>query len=314
MERRGHHPRQQEPAPDERTQRPWQSRPGSDGPTQRAPRPPAASADRKQRVPQPDAPSDGHTLDALGLADAPRDHPLLYPGAWPADSGLLDGDRLLPLDRLVYDDRVPVLAVGSNACPGQLRHKMRASGITSPIPMVKARVTGIEVGVSAHVSRMGYVSASPFNAPAAVRELFLTWLDAEQLAVIDASEGVPLENGNYGRAWLPSPDVRIELPDGTSLPGAFAYVNRHGVLHNGTKAPRTHPGQRALLTELLLGSARLRELFGVTPEEFCARASADRRLCERGTLLLAEEKLVTASGLERYVRVQQTGSPGTGSS
>ncbi|MGI5373493.1 hypothetical protein ACQEV2_04400 [Streptomyces sp. CA-251387] len=254
------------------------------------------------------------TLEAQGLAEAPREHPLLYPGAWPEDSGLLDGNRLLPLDRLVYDDRVPVLAFGSNACPGQLRYKMAEFRITAPIPMVKARVTGVEVGVSAHVSRMGYVSASPFSAPEVVRELFLTWLDAEQLAVIDASEGVPLPNGNYHRAWLAAPEVQVVLADGTALPGAFAYVNRRGVLHNGNGGPRTHLGQRALLTELLGTSARLRELFGVTPEEFVARARADALLCERGTRLLAEEKLVTASGLEKCVQVQQTGSPGTGSS
>lgn len=246
----------------------------------------------------------GHTLEALGLAEAPRDHPLRYPGVWPSDSGLLDGDRLLPLDRLVYDDRVPVLAVGSNACPGQLRHKMDEFGTVSPIPMVRVRVTGIEVGVSAHVSRMGYVSASPFRAPGRVRELFVTWLDAEQLAVVDASEGVPVPSGNYDRGWLPAPDVRIEQVDGSTLPGAFVYVNRHGVLHDGAGAPRTHPGQRPLLTELLLGSARLRALFGVTAEEFCARARADATLCERGTRLFAEEKLVTASGLEGYVRSQ----------
>jgi hypothetical protein len=42
----------------------------------------------------------------------------------------------------------------------------------------------------------------------------------------------------------------------------------------------------------------LRKRFGATPEEFCARARADARLCERGTRLFAEEKLVTASGLE----------------
>ena len=48
------------------------------------------------------------TLEALGLADAPRDQPLLYPGAWPADSGLLDGDQLLPLDRLVHDGLLAV--------------------------------------------------------------------------------------------------------------------------------------------------------------------------------------------------------------
>ncbi|WP_181387490.1 hypothetical protein [Streptomyces sp. Act143] len=256
------------------------------------------------------------TLEALGLAEAPCDHPLLYPGGWPADSGLLDGDRLLPLDRLVHADRAPVLAVGSNASPAQLRHKMAEYGIVSPIPMVRARVSGIDIGVSAHVSRLGYVSASPVEAAGRVRELFVTWLDAEQLVVVDASEGAHLAAGNYRRAWLPAPEVRIELADGTALPGAFVYVNRHGVLHDGTGAPRGHPGQRALLTELLVGSARLRELFGVTPEEFCARARADHELCRQGTRLFKEEKLVTASGLERYAdaTAQQTGRPGTGSS
>jgi hypothetical protein len=242
------------------------------------------------------------TLTALGLAEAPREHPLLYPGAWPRESGLLDGDRLLPLDLLVHEDRAPVLAIGSNASPGQLRHKMTEFGIASPIPMVKARITGVDIGVSAHVSRMGYVSASPVRAPGVVRELFVLWLDAEQLAVIDASEGVPMAAGNFDRAWLPAPDVRVEPADGTVLRGVYAYVNRHGVLHDGAGAPRRHPGeQRPLLTELLRGSARLRELFGSTPEEFCARARADRRLCERGTRLFAEERRVTPSGLERYV-------------
>lgn len=249
----------------------------------------------------------GRTLAELGLAGAPRDHPLTYPGAWPADSGLLHGDRMLPLERLVYDDRVPVLAVGSNACPGQLRHKMDEFGIDSPVPMVRSRVSGLDVGVSAHVSRLGYVSASPVRSPRSLRELFVIWLDRPQLEVIDASEP------HFRRAWLPAPEVRIELPDGSGLTGAYAYVNRHGVLHNGSGAPRPHPGdQRALLGELLVGSAPLRELFGGTPEEFCARARRDPALCARGTRLFAEQKWVTESGLEPYADGQQTGSPGTG--
>ncbi|MET8483948.1 hypothetical protein ACIQVF_21065 [Streptomyces tendae] len=249
-------------------------------------------------------PGEDRTLRALGLAGVPREEPLLYPGAWPRESGLLDGDRLLPLDRAVYeeDGRVPVLAIGSNASPAQLRHKMAEFGIDAPIPMVRSRVTGLDIGVSAHVSRMGYVSASPVGAPGTVRELFVLWLDAEQLAVIDASEGVPMAGGNFDRVWLPAPDVRVEPGGGSVLRGAYAYVNRHGVLHDGTGAPRRHPGaQRPLITELLHGSARLRALFGATPEEFCARARADRRLCDRGTRLFAEEERVTASGLERYV-------------
>ncbi|MFF2422959.1 hypothetical protein [Streptomyces mirabilis] len=243
---------------------------------------------------------DPRTLEALGLAEAPREHPLSYPGAHPEESVLLDGDRLLPLTRRVYEDRVPVLAVGSNACPAQLRHKMAQSGVSGTIPMVRTRVFGLGVGVSAHVSVMGYVSASPFHAPGAVGELFLTWLDAAQLAVVDASEGVPVAEGAYGRVWLPASDVRIELDSGELLPGAHVYVNRRGVLHNGSGTPRPHPGERPLLASLLAGSARLRELFGETPEEFCARARGDAALCARGTRLFASEGLTITSGLERY--------------
>ncbi|MEU2421277.1 hypothetical protein ABZ619_09625 [Streptomyces sp. NPDC007851] len=257
----------------------------------------------------------GRTLAELGLDRAPRDHPLTYPGDWPADSGLLDGDRLLPLERLVHDDgRVPVLAVGSNASPAQLQHKMAESGVIGAIPMVRARVTGLAVGVSAHVSRLGYVSASPVESATSVSELFVLWLDGRQLEVIDASEGVPLPNGNFARAWLPAPAVRVGLADGTTLPGVHAYVNRHGVLHDGTGTPRHHPGESDLLAELLAGSSELRELFGVSPEEFCARARADAELCRRGTRLFAERGWAVASGFERYLRAQQTGSPGTGSS
>ncbi|MFF8319468.1 hypothetical protein ACF06V_20135 [Streptomyces bobili] len=242
-------------------------------------------------------PEEDRTLEALGLADAPRDHPLMYPGVWPAESGLLDGDRLLPLDRLTFPDRTPLLAVGSNACPGQLRHKMAEFGLTSPVPMVRTRVTGIDVGVSAHVSILGYVSASPVHAPGVTRELFVIWLDAEQLALVDATEP------NFDRVQLPEPSARVELDDGGTLSGVFAYVNRHGVLHNGDGVPRSHPGQHALISELLTASTELRRMFGVTPEEFCVRARADARLCARGTELFAKEEMVTRSGLE-HLRVR----------
>ncbi|WP_246114161.1 hypothetical protein [Streptomyces montanus] len=254
------------------------------------------------------------TLEALGLAEAPRDHPLSYPGAWPEESVLLDGDRLSPLTRLTFPDRVPVLAVGSNACPAQLRHKMRQYEISSPIPLVKAKVAGIDVGVSAHVSGMGYVSASPFRARGFTRELFVTWLDPAQLAAVDASEGVQAPSGAYDRVLLPASDVPVELESGEVLDGAHLYVSRRGVLHDGSGTPRRHPGERPLLAELLAESPRLRELFGSTPEEFCARARGDWDLCVRGTRLFAEEGRTTASGLEKYVGDQQTGSPGSGAS
>ncbi|CAM5243426.1 hypothetical protein SALBM217S_06465 [Streptomyces griseoloalbus] len=149
--------------------------------------------------------------------------------------------------------------------------------------------------------------------PGAADQLFVLWLDARQLTVIDASEGVPLPRGNFRRAWLSAPDVRVELPDGSTLPGAYAYVNRRGVLHDGTGTPRTHPGQRPLLTDLLRHSPACVPC-SARPGEFAARARADRALCEKGTRLFAEEGLVTTGGLERYTTSAGTGSadrPGT---
>lgn len=180
----------------------------------------------------------GRTLEELGLARAPRDHPLTYPGAWPKDSGLLRGDRMLPLDRLVHEDRVPVLAVGSNACPGQLRHKLAESGITTPVPMVRTRVTGLDVGVSAHVSRLGYVSASPVAAPGCTRELFVIWLDARQLAVIDASEGVPLREATTAAPGCPRRTY------GSSCPTAGRSPARTRT-STGTASCTTAPAHRA---------------------------------------------------------------------
>ncbi|BCL32630.1 hypothetical protein GCM10017557_74890 [Streptomyces aurantiacus] len=264
------------------------------------------------------------TLEALGLAVAPCDHPLVYPGAWPEESGVLDGDRLLPLTRRAFPGRVPVLAVGSNVSPAQLRYKMRQYELSSPIPLVKARVTGLKIGVSAHVSVMGYMSAAPFRAPGHTRELFVTWLDPAQLAAVDASEGVTRPSGAYDRVLLPATGFRVELESGELLDDVHLYVNRHGVLHDGTGTPREHPGERRLLTELLAESPELRELFGSTPEEFCSRARGAPRLCAEGTRLFARQGRTTASGLEVYVGVggagvsfvrgQQTGSPGSGES
>lgn len=149
------------------------------------------------------------TLESLGLAEAPRDHPLTYPGTWPTESGILDGDLFLPSPPTHPTHPLPRPRARPRRrlqrLPGQLRHKMAEFGIRAPLPMTRVKVTGVEVGVSAHVSLLGYVSASPFNAPGNVRELFVTWLDTDQLAVIDASEGVPVPTGPYDRAWLPSP-------------------------------------------------------------------------------------------------------------
>jgi hypothetical protein len=286
---------------------------------------------------------DDRTLEALGLSEAPREHPLIYPGAWPTESGLLHQNRFLRLKAVenrrlakwmveqppggfrpgktgdgpvplnyalmsanqpLVGDRFPVISVGSNACPAQLRHKMEGLGVSSTIPMVKARVTGIGVGVSAYVSPLGYVSASPFHTPGLSRDLFITWLDAAQLEIVDASEGISDPDGEYDRVLLPPEDFPMALESGELLGGAYLYVHRYGVLRDGSGNPRPHPGEHQLLTELLSESRQLREWFGDTPEEFSSRARGNVQLCEKGTRLFADEGRLTDSGLRQYVTAE----------
>ncbi|MFD8734862.1 hypothetical protein ACFV06_08050 [Streptomyces sp. NPDC059618] len=288
---------------------------------------------------------DDRTLEALGLSEAPREHPLSYPGAWPVESGLLHQNRLLRLtarpqrrlakwlveqppdgfrrggsggapvpvnyalmsaNQTLVGDRYPVVSIGSNACPAQLRHKMEGAGVSSTIPIVKARVTGIGIGVSAYVSPLGYVSSSPFHAPGVSRDLYITWLDAAQLDIVDASEGISDPRGEYDRVLLPAADFPMELESGEILGSAYLYVHRYGVIADGTGAPRTHLGERRLLTDLLAESAQLREWFGETPEEFSRRARGNEQLCEKGTRLFADEDRVTDSGLRQYVTDEPT--------
>jgi hypothetical protein len=261
-------------------------------------------------------------------ANAPREMPTTYPGLWPTTSILLAGDRhfrlqlrlgrrlgqarvmsgqgltgdetrpsdpplnyaLVRYNVAPVDDRVPVLAVGSNASPAQLRHKFANSGVSLVMPLVRATVEGLAAGVAADVAPTGYVPATPIVGPDLVDVLFVQWLDGNQLALLDETEH------SYDRVLLPAGDptdggVRVTLSSGETLGACYAYVSTRGALAmpNGAKAPESasdpgsddpelrriprggpplldgRPGadrQSALLSALLSGSPRLRQLMG----------------------------------------------------
>ena len=109
------------------------------------------------------------TLEALGLAGVPVLEPLLYPGLPVREPSLLNGRQLSPLrvtdgrvggwgvgaaqgptlDDMLrelsvcgVDERCPVIAVGSNAAPGQVSHKLSSRGLSGVVPLVPVRVRG----------------------------------------------------------------------------------------------------------------------------------------------------------------------------
>ena len=161
--------------------------------------------------------------------------------------------------------RVPVVAVGSNAAPSQLLRKLAGRSVRPVVPMTLADVTGIVSGVSAHVSKPGYIPAAPVVIQDAVSRLFVLWLDSVQLRTLDDTEP------NYWRRSLPGESFPVKLVSGVALPKCFLYVGKHGCLTGTAGQPRRMVDQRTLIQELLGESPRLRGLCGETPDEFVTR-------------------------------------------
>ncbi|WP_205519253.1 hypothetical protein [Streptomyces olivoreticuli] len=254
------------------------------------------------------------------LGRAPAEHPLTYPGRPATEPVLLNGRTLTPLTPVPHkrlgdwtvtaDDeptldtllkslrtpttahRHPVIAVGSNASPAQLHHKLARRGLPTATPMVPVRVRGIGVGCSGHIGRNGYVAAAPYAEPDAELALVISWLDTEQLGAVDATES------NYRRVLLPGARFPMTMPSGEALGGAYLYVSLHGVLTD-TADGRPLPGggdQRVLLTRLLTSSPALRDLLGPGPESWVERARADEAVRREGRRIFRRHGWVLTGG------------------
>ncbi|WP_219049567.1 hypothetical protein, partial [Streptomyces sp. JJ66] len=233
----------------------------------------------------------GRTVAEGGFGEVPLLRPLEYPGRVVTEAVLLDGDELVPwragAGGAGTAGRVPVVAVGSNAAPAQVRYKLALAGVPGPVPMVPVRVAGLAVGHSGHVSVAGYVAYAPYPAPGRQARAVLLWLDAAQLAVVDASERF-----NYRRVRLPAERFPVYDTGGAVDvgQGAYVYAGSRGLLADADRAaPRAAGSQHAVLGELLERSRTLRELFGGTPREWVERVREDHRVCARGTAVLRAE-------------------------
>ena len=177
-----------------------------------------------------------------------------------------------PLSRVIQQHggspmsaRVPVVAVGSNAAPSQLVRKFATRSVRPLVAITLSDVSNLVPGVSAHVSKPGYIPAVPVKVPGAASRLSVLWLDNAQLRILDETEP------NYWRRGLPAESFPVRLESGVALPECFLYVGKHGCLVDTRGQPRRLTDQRTLIQELLNESPLLRKLCGKSPEEFVAR-------------------------------------------
>lgn len=199
-------------------------------------------------------------------------------------------------DVVSVDSCIPVLAIGSNAAPSQLRHKFEDRGVPLMIPGVRARVSGVQLGFGAFTAPRGYVPATIFPSPGSEVELVVQWLDAAALREIDRTE-----TSRYRRVWLDeTAGVSILLETGERLAGAYAYVAGGGVLGEdgepwvmatpGATRPRAlaearwMPHQAATMARLQQSSL-VSAALGTSPEHFLERFES---LGDHGVALFAE--------------------------
>lgn len=143
---------------------------------------------------------------------------------------MLTRDRVVPVPATVSTEgREPLLAIGSNACPAQLRRK----GVRGPVFMVPTVLRNHLVVYAGHMTSYGAIPATVVRWPEARCAVFVTWLTREQLTVVDGSE-----NGNYDLVHLPTsagsiPGFRAisgELRGSQGMPIRLAPVMADGPL------------------------------------------------------------------------------------
>lgn len=108
------------------------------------------------------------------------------------------GDKVVPLvealERLggsPLDERIPVLAVGSNGYPRQLLDKFEQDPVNDDsVVVLGCSVRGLRIGYCAGLSlRKGYVPLTASPDREALTHTWLQWLTAEQLEAVARSEG-----------------------------------------------------------------------------------------------------------------------------
>ena len=148
---------------------------------------------------------------------------LAYPYDIPASSFTLRRGRTTRFDPAACAGRTPVLAVGSNRSPQQLRRKFGATD--EALPVQRARLWDHDAVYSAHLTTYGAVPATLRHIAGTVVDIAVTWLSQGQL---DRMHETELPHGNYDYVRLDS--LRVELDGGGTVTGVFAYRSRRGHL------------------------------------------------------------------------------------
>jgi hypothetical protein len=150
-------------------------------------------------------------------------------------------------DPALFEGRVPVLAVGSNASPKRLAEKF---GRDTETPVTFAVVEDHVVAHSAKFTRYGSMPATLHPWSGARARVHATWLTEAQLAVMDATEslGIEYERVAITATLLDAPAYTGPIETYLSIVGALVHEGAPVVSTSAQiegAAPRAHDQRKA---------------------------------------------------------------------
>ena len=134
-------------------------------------------------------------------------------------------EALGPFDDAAIRDHAltPVLAVGSNASPSQLRRKFPLHGpVSDPIPVLYSTFRDFDSVYAARVSTYGSVPATPYPSKGTSIRLHITFLNEHQLERMNQTESL-----GVGYELIEMPDGCVPQLQGRRI---LSYVARSGAL------------------------------------------------------------------------------------
>lgn len=184
-----------------------------------------------------------------------------YPYRAPDHSYCYTFQGIRKFDLVPLDGRTPVLAIGSNRAPERLRQKF-GDDIRHIIPVQKLNLKHFDVVYSAHITNYGAVPAMLQVSPGTVAGIWVTWLDAEQLRIMNESE---VTAANY---------VPGHLTGLAGYPDNAGRVLREGRAYIGTRGHLVHEGMALALAAVPASGRRFPEATTQEALEIVRRRAA----------------------------------------
>jgi hypothetical protein len=153
---------------------------------------------------------------------------------------------------LSFGDRVPVLAIGSDAAPEQLARKFIHAGLIADplIPVLRARLHDFDVVHASCITAHGSVPATLWRSPGTVVDVFVAFLSPVQLSRMHETDGVTHPGGCDYRALGPCL-LELQLP--AAAEGDGGDGEEQGLMPEALRACFFYQGRAGCLAGLPFG-------------------------------------------------------------